>query len=122
MPYLCELSGPVLWMALLLNGKPTDADFRRRTAYCEQMDTHEATQTVREALRLSAYLRQPPQVSREGKDNSVEELIQLLEMEDFADALIGDQESGLSVEERKKATIGVELAAKPDLICQALTP
>jgi ATP-binding cassette, subfamily G (WHITE), member 2, SNQ2 len=108
--------------SILLNGKPTDADFRRRTAYCEQMDTHEATQTVREALRLSAYLRQSPQVSREGKDNSVEELIQLLEMEDFADASIGDQESGLSVDERKKVTIGAELAAKPDLICQALTP
>lgn len=86
------------------------------------MDTHEATQAVREALRFSAYLRQSPQVSREGKDNSVEELIQLLEMEDFADASIGDQESGLSVEERKKVTIGVELAAKPDLICQALIP
>lgn len=96
--------------------------FSKTTAYCEQMDTHEANQTVREALRLSAYLRQPPQVSREGKDNSVEELIQLLEMEDFADASIGDQESGLFVEEHKKVIIGVELAAKPDLICQAITP
>jgi ATP-binding cassette, subfamily G (WHITE), member 2, SNQ2 len=87
--------------SILLNGKPTDADFRRRTAYCEQMETHEATQTVREDLRFSAYLRQSPQVSREEKDSSVEELIQLLEMEDFADASIGGQESGLSVEERK---------------------
>ena len=47
----------------------------------------------------------------------VEEVISLLEMEDIADAVIGDPESGgLSVEQRKRITIGVELAAKPELL------
>lgn len=46
---------------------------------------HEYTQTVREAFRISAYLRQPFHVSKEEKDAYVEEIIQLLELEDLAD-------------------------------------
>ena len=46
----------------------------------------------------------------------MEEVISLLEMEDIADAIIGQPESGLAVEQRKRVTIGVELAAKPDLL------
>jgi ABC-type multidrug transport system ATPase subunit len=37
-------------------------------------------------------------------------------MEDMADAIIGDPETGLAVEQRKRVTIGVELAAKPELL------
>ncbi|KAL9099379.1 MAG: hypothetical protein Q9187_009506, partial [Circinaria calcarea] len=37
-------------------------------------------------------------------------------MEDIADAIIGDPDSGLAVEQRKRVTIGVELAAKPALL------
>lgn len=37
-------------------------------------------------------------------------------MEDIADAIIGSAESGLAVEQRKRVTIGVELAAKPELL------
>jgi energy-coupling factor transporter ATP-binding protein EcfA2 len=46
----------------------------------------------------------------------VEEIIALLEMEDIADAIIGDPAAGLAVEQRKRVTIGVELAAKPELL------
>ncbi|KXJ85093.1 hypothetical protein Micbo1qcDRAFT_169666 [Microdochium bolleyi] len=46
----------------------------------------------------------------------VEEIIALLEMEDIADAIIGYPEAGLVVEQRKRLTIGVELAAKPELL------
>ena len=58
---------------------------QRGTAYAEQLDEHEFTATVREAMRFSAYLRQPAHVSKEEKDKYVEEVIQLLEMEDIAD-------------------------------------
>lgn len=34
----------------------------------------------------------------------------------MADAIIGDPETGLAVEQRKRVTIGVELAAKPELL------
>lgn len=52
----------------------------------------------------------------EEKNQYVEEVIALLEMESIADAMIGDPVSGLAVEERKRVTIGVELAAKPELL------
>jgi len=66
-------------------GRPPGRDFQRGTAYCEQLDVHEFTQTVRDALRFSAYLRQPATVPKEEKNAYVEEVIQLLEMEDIAD-------------------------------------
>ncbi|BFZ59965.1 ATP-binding cassette transporter snq2 [Saitoella coloradoensis] len=101
---------------VLIDAKPRGIDFQRGTAYCEQLDVHESTQTVREALRFSAYLRQPFEVPIAEKDAYVEEVIALLEMENIADAIIGTPETGLSVEERKRVTIGVELAAKPKLL------
>ncbi|KAJ4293655.1 ATP-binding cassette transporter snq2 [Kalmusia sp. IMI 367209] len=100
----------------LVDGKPPGIAFQRGTAYAEQLDVHEPAQTVREALRFSADLRQPFETSQEEKYAYVEEVISLLEMEDMADAIIGDPESGLAVEQRKRVTIGVELAAKPELL------
>jgi ABC-type multidrug transport system ATPase subunit len=97
-------------------GRPPGADFQRGTAYCEQQDVHEWTATVREAFRFSAYLRQPADVSVEEKNSYVEEVIQLLELEDLADAMIGFPGFGLGVEARKRVTIGVELSAKPQLL------
>ena len=55
----------------------------------EQMDVHEGTATVREAMRFSAYLRQPFSVPKEEKDAYVEEIIELLELHELADAIIG---------------------------------
>ena len=101
---------------VLIDAKPRGVEFQRGTAYCEQIDVHEDTQTVREALRFSAYLRQPYHVSKEEKDAYVEQVIALLEMEGIADAMIGNTVVGLSVAERKRVTIGVELAAKPELL------
>ncbi|KAF2096243.1 hypothetical protein NA57DRAFT_67762 [Rhizodiscina lignyota] len=100
----------------LVDGKPPGLAFQRGTSYAEQLDVHEPAQTVREALRFSADLRQPYETSQEEKYAYVEEVISLLEMEDIADAIIGEPESGLAVEQRKRVTIGVELAAKPELL------
>ncbi|GAA6001205.1 uncharacterized protein JCM10292_006956 [Rhodotorula paludigena] len=100
----------------LVAGRPCGPEFQRGTAYVEQQDVHEWTATVREALRFSAYLRQPAHISKAEKDAYVEEVIQLLELEDKADAMIGNPGFGLDVEARKRVTIGVELAAKPQLL------
>ncbi|PVI00433.1 ABC transporter CDR4 [Periconia macrospinosa] len=100
----------------LVDGKPPGISFQRGTAYAEQLDVHEPATTVREALRFSADLRQPFETPQAEKYAYVEEVISLLEMEDIADAIIGDPESGLAVEQRKRVTIGVELAAKPELL------
>lgn len=101
---------------ILIDGTKPGIAFQRGTSYAEQLDVHESTATVREALRFSADLRQPYEVPKEEKHAYVEEILSLLEMESLADAIIGSPESGLSVEERKRVTIGVELAAKPELL------
>ncbi|KAF8807904.1 hypothetical protein BYT27DRAFT_7189991 [Phlegmacium glaucopus] len=97
---------------VLVHGRPLSSDFARGTAYAEQMDVHEGTATVREAMRFSAYLRQPQSISQEEKDQYVEEMIELLELQDFSEALV----FSLDVEARKRLTIGVELASKPELL------
>jgi len=101
---------------MLVDGKKLKANFQRSTGFVEQMDIHDGSATVREALRFSALLRQPATVSKEEKFKFVEDIIRLLELENLADALIGEPGFGLSVEERKRVTIGVELAAKPETL------
>ncbi|KAH6688979.1 ABC-2 type transporter-domain-containing protein [Plectosphaerella plurivora] len=101
---------------MLVNGIPRGPSFQRKTGYVQQQDIHLPTATVREALRFSAELRQPAAVSKEEKHAFVEEVIALLEMERYAEAVVGVPGEGLNVEQRKRLTIGVELAAKPDLL------
>ncbi len=80
------------------------------------MDLHDPSQSVREALRFSAELRQPFETPLEEKHAYVEEIISLLELEELADCIIGAPAAGITVEQRKRVTIGVELAAKPELL------
>ncbi|KIW52326.1 hypothetical protein, variant 2 [Exophiala xenobiotica] len=101
---------------IFVNGKPLDSSFQRKTGYVQQQDLHLETSTVREALRFSAMLRQPRSVSKKEKYDYVEEVIKMLNMEDFAEAVVGVLGEGLNVEQRKLLTIGVELAAKPTLL------
>jgi ATP-binding cassette subfamily G (WHITE) protein 2 (PDR) len=61
-------------------------------------------------------LRQPKSVSKQEKYDYVEEVIKLLNMTEFASAVVGVPGEGLNVEQRKLLTIGVELAAKPKLL------
>lgn len=100
----------------LLEGKKIDVSFQRQCGYAEQQDIHEPMCSVREALRFSAYLRQPFDVPKEEKDQYVEDIIELLELHDLADAIIGYPGFGLGVGDRKRVTIGVELAAKPRML------
>ncbi|KAI9743048.1 MAG: hypothetical protein M1818_003343 [Claussenomyces sp. TS43310] len=101
---------------MMVNGHARDDSFQRKTGYVQQQDLHLLTSTVREALRFSALLRQPHATPKEEKLAYVEEVIKLLEMEKYANAVVGVPGEGLNVEQRKRLTIGVELAAKPDLL------
>lgn len=101
---------------MLVDGRPRDQSFQRKTGYVQQQDLHLSTSTVREALEFSALLRQPAHISRKEKIEYVEEVIKLLGMEAYADAVVGIPGEGLNVEQRKRLTIGVELAAKPQLL------
>ena len=101
---------------MLVDGKPRDMAFQRKTGYVQQQDLHLQTSTVREALNFSALLRQPAHIPRQEKLAYVDEVIRLLDMQEYADAVVGVPGEGLNVEQRKRLTIGVELAAKPPLL------
>jgi len=99
-----------------VNGYPLRKSFQQRTGYVQQQDVHIAESTVREALRFSALLRQNSDVPVHEKYEYVERVIEMLEMEDYAEAVIGTPGNGLNVEQRKRTTIGIELVAKPALL------
>ncbi|ELU37955.1 ABC transporter [Rhizoctonia solani AG-1 IA] len=118
-----------------VDGHALPRDFASQTGYVQQMDIHMASTSmfiflflrvlwaywerglaVREALMFSAELRQPTSVSRDEKRAYVEDVIKMCAMESYADAIIGRVGEGLNVEQRKRLTIGVELAAKPKLL------
>ena len=101
---------------MLVNGRQRDSGFQRKTGYVQQQDLHLSTSTVREALNFSALLRQPKTTPRKDKLEYVNEVIKVLEMEGYADAIVGVPGEGLNVEQRKRLTIAVEMAAKPALL------
>jgi ATP-binding cassette subfamily G (WHITE) protein 2 (SNQ2) len=97
---------------MLVDGKGLGKGFQRGTGFCEQMDLHDGTATIREALEFSAILRQDKNTPKQEKLDYVNKIIDLLELQDIQDALV----SSLGVEQKKRLTIGVELAAKPSLL------
>lgn len=101
---------------MLVDGHARDDSFQRKTGYVQQQDLHLETSTVREALTFSALLRQPASTPWKEKVAYAEEVIKMLGMDEYADAVVGVLGEGLNVEQRKRLTIGVEIAAKPDLL------
>ncbi|PYI03052.1 ATP-binding cassette transporter [Aspergillus sclerotiicarbonarius CBS 121057] len=102
--------------SIMVDGRPLPVSFQRMAGYCEQLDVHEPYATVREALEFSALLRQPRTTPKAEKIQYVNTIIDLLELHDLADTLIGTVGNGLSVEQRKRVTIGVELVSKPSIL------
>lgn len=97
---------------MFVDGRPLDVSFARQAGYALQQDVHLETATVRESLRFSALLRQPKHVSRDEKHAYVERVMAMLGIGGLADEHVG----GLSMARRKLVTIGVELAAKPEVL------
>ena len=85
-----------------------DESFQRKTGYVQQQDLHLPTATVRETLEFSALLRQPSRYSKQEKLAYVDEVINMLDMQSYRDAVVGIPGEGLNVEQRKRLTIGVE--------------
>ncbi|KAG4437711.1 hypothetical protein IFR05_006794 [Cadophora sp. M221] len=100
----------------LADAKFQGEGFARQVGYAQQQDLHLPTSTVREALIFSARLRQPKHYSDTEKLEWVDHLIETLDMEEFAEAVIGVPGEGLNMEQRKRLTICVELAARPELL------
>ncbi|BDA40539.1 Pleiotropic drug resistance protein 1 [Coccomyxa sp. Obi] len=91
--------------------------FARIMGYVEQSDIHSPNITVLESLVYSARLRFGKEVERNVVYAFVQEVMELVELESLCQALVGKPGlSGLSVEQRKRLTIAVELVANPSII------
>nr|XP_043609039.1 ABC transporter G family member 29-like isoform X2 [Erigeron canadensis] len=91
--------------------------FTRISGYCEQNDIHSPQVTVYESLVFSAFLRLPKDISKEEKMLFVEEVMELVELENLKDMIVGiPGVTGLSTQQRKRLTIAVELVANPSII------
>ncbi len=95
----------VLEGTITLNGHKEDkTTFARLTAYVEQTDIHAPYATVREALNFSARLRLPASVTSAQRSAFIQEVLEILELEDIADRLIGliGSPDGLAPGQRKR--------------------
>ena len=81
---------------MLVDGRQRDESFQRKTGYVQQQDLHLPTSTVREALNFSALLRQPAKTPRKEKLEYVDKVIEMLDMQAYADAVVGVPGTGES--------------------------
>lgn len=102
--------------SIYVDGYHRDASFPHRIGYVQQEDIHLRTTTVREALEFSALLRQPNKTPKKDRLAYVDYVLDIMEMASYAEAIVGVPGEGLNVEQRKRLTIAVEMAAKPDLL------
>ncbi|CAN1836619.1 ABC transporter G family member 36, partial [Linum perenne] len=101
-----------------ISGYPKNQEtFARIAGYCEQTDIHSPQVTVRESLIFSAFLRLPKEVDKDEKMKFVDQVMELVELDNLRDAVVGlPGVTGLSTEQRKRLTIAVELVANPSII------
>ncbi|MEW5312137.1 MAG: hypothetical protein WDW38_003787 [Sanguina aurantia] len=108
-----EITGDI-WV----NGKPKDQrSWSRVMGYVEQNDIHSPAPTVVESLIFSSRLRLPKSVSDEKVRQYVAEVMDIVDLTDIQYNQVGmSGVSGLSVEQRKRLTIAVELVANPSVV------
>ena len=70
---------------MLLNGHYLDSAFKKKVGFCQQMDIHDESSTIREALEFSALLRQSSEISRRDKVDYVDTVLDMLDLVDIQD-------------------------------------
>lgn len=96
-----------------------DEIWRSIAGYCEQVDLHNPSLTVMESLIFAARMRlRPFSLPDYKKVAFATNIMKVLELEEYADMLVGDEASGegLPKHARKRLTVGVELAANPSIL------
>jgi ABC-type multidrug transport system ATPase subunit/ABC-type multidrug transport system permease subunit len=101
-----------------VNGHPKESKtFSKISGYVEQTDIHLPQASVEEALAFSALLRLPSTVDAATRDRFVKEILELVELDRISNAFVGvPGVSGLSVEQRKRLTLAIELVANPSIV------
>eukprot|EP01135_Chromosphaera_perkinsii_P009485 Nk52_evm28s1763 gene=Nk52_evmTU28s1763 len=107
-----RIRSPYLYGDIQVNGMPFMSELHARMlGYVEQTNKQVVTDTVRETLQFSADLRLPKS-GMKYKTNLVASLLKELRLESVSEAMI----SSLTDEQRKRVTLGTELAAQTSII------
>lgn len=103
---------------MFLNGlSKVDAYFRRVMGYVEQFDTLHVRSTPREAIQFNAELRLSSDTTSDQKRMWVDSIVSMMDLEPIQHDLIGIAGAGgMSFEQRKRISIGTELAANPSIL------
>ena len=104
---------------ILANGRAVDPKvWSRVVGYVEQLDVHSPCITVYETLHFAGRLRlSEKDVSDEECLALVEETISIIELGNLRNLVVGFPGSdGLSIEQRKRLSIGVELVGNPSVL------
>ena len=103
---------------MTVNGKPKDDhEFRHAMGYVEQFDTLCPQDTAREAIEFSAALRLPRETTVEARREWVTAVLTMLELTPLESTMVGSETAGgMSFEQKKRLSIGVELAANPAIL------
>jgi ABC-type multidrug transport system ATPase subunit len=103
---------------MYLNGVlKNDSYFRKIMGYVEQFDSLPQKSTAREAIAFSAALRLDGSIDVAARNQWVDAVLDMLDLLPLQDELIGAMDDGgMSFEQRKRVSIGVELAANPSIL------
>uniref|UniRef100_A0A803KM91 ABC transporter domain-containing protein n=1 Tax=Chenopodium quinoa TaxID=63459 RepID=A0A803KM91_CHEQI len=101
---------------ILLNGQKKGLQYGG-VAYVTQENVLLGTLTVRETLTYSAYLRLPPNLTKEEIEGIVEGAIMEMGLQECADTIIGNWHlRGISGGEQKRLSIALEILTRPRLL------
>ena len=90
---------------------------RELSAFIQQDDILLGTQTVREAIILSARLRLPKSMPDEEKLRRVDDVIEILGLTKCKDTLVGDNfNKGISGGEKRRVSVALELIKSPAVL------
>jgi ABC-type multidrug transport system ATPase subunit/ABC-type multidrug transport system permease subunit len=103
---------------ILVNGHSKQQNtWSRVCGYVEQQDIHSPGSTVREALVFSARLRLDESIGWDRVTAIVDNALETVDLVGLAGNIVGDPGgAGLSVEQRKRLSIAVELVANPSVV------
>ncbi|KAJ3086462.1 ATP-binding cassette sub- G member 1, partial [Quaeritorhiza haematococci] len=113
-----EIHSGSTYGSILVNGTPVDGpQIKKISGFVFQDDVILATQTVREAITMSAVLRVPDVVEMEQKKQRVEDVIGMLGLEKAAGTIVGDTNlKGISGGERKRTAMAMEMITNPGVL------
>ncbi|CAM9395104.1 unnamed protein product [Chrysoparadoxa australica] len=97
------------------NDRPRDHN--QKQAYIKQEDVFFSQLTVLETLTMAARLKLPRTMTREEKDEEVQEVMGRLGLGKVANTIVGDEKArGISGGEKKRLNLACELLGTPSLI------